>query len=326
MCNHTQHTGSELFTKYLPINVDHAFTLTFTDNPFFRHFMSRRRAHDIFVKNWSPIDSSLTLPSFSSEEQSFKQFRCLNYTLELEGTLVSTVSTIETQYLSSDSVPGKSYTINGEVINSGVPFSNSFVIHFQYCLTADPDEQGCIFAVHTHVVFKKYVWGVKSLIEDSIGSQMTNFFEDFIDTLLKWTRDKEVENEDILLISEDQDSTNEVPVNLNPDSLSSIKGSLKRRSLKSAPNSLSGSRGGSLKSCQLDGNHLFSKADPLLMMDSSIGRINNFLVKTILILVVSILILNFLLFLRLKNLEESVRIFGESFYDSTAKSSSYCDA
>lgn len=326
MCSHTTHAGHQLFTENLPINVDDLFNFTFSDGPFFRHFMSKRKAHDICVKDWSPINSSITMPSFFSEEHSFKQVRCLNYILELEGALVSTVSTIETQYLWSDSESGKSYTINSEVVNSGVPLSNCFVVHSQYCLTADPDKSGCILTVHTHVVFKKYVWGVKSLIEENINQQMTSFFKDFIDTLLDWTSGRiSPNNGNVLIMTEDHGSDSQVPISLLSDPLASLKGSLKRGK-KSPPNSLPGSRGGSLRNFQRDAVQISDKpSDPLFSADNSIGKINGFLVKIILFLALSILILNLLLYVRLMNLEESVRIFGDFYHEIQAKPSSHCD-
>lgn len=329
------------------MKIDEVFNLVFTDTSFFRSFMTKRKAHDITVTEWQLFDvatvpSSLNGFNYKNDDgqpQGFKETRNLKYTMELNGALVSSVTTCETQYLTEDSSLGKSYTIISEASSSGIPFSNHFVVYTQYCLASEPDSFECTITAHTQVVFKKYVWGMKSLIEDSASQQFRSYMEDLICSIRKMAEigddGTEADNE-LHAIDKDEKvksqlsgdtQTSETPWVSESIIPHEVRNSLRRRSKKaiSSPiNSLPGSRGGSLKS---------TKKLELYLKEQTRNETRNdldaILVRIILVILALILILNFYLYFRLWNLEESAKMLANFVKNSAAKSfslpSSSCD-
>ncbi|XP_074603860.1 uncharacterized protein LOC141857278 [Brevipalpus obovatus] len=347
MCSHSLHNGLLVCSQNVPMKIDEVFNLVFTDTSFFRSFMAKRKAHDITVTEWQLSDAA-TVPSSlngfickndDGQPQGFKEIRNLKYTMELNGTLVSSVTTCETQYLTQDSSLGKSYTIISEASSSGIPFSNHFVVYTQYCLASEPDGFGCTITAHSQVVFKKYVWGMKSMIEDNASQQFRSYMEDLICSIRKMAEigddgtdaDNELQaidkDEKVKPLSSDTPNSEIpwVPETIIPRE---VRNSLRRRSKKSVSspiNSLPGSRGGSLKS---------TKKLELYLEEQTRNEASNdldaILVRIILVILALILILNFYLYFRLWSLEESAKMLTNFVKNSAAKSfslpSSSCDS
>ena len=59
----------------------------------------------------------------------------------------------------SCSKPGRLYIIDAEVINSGVPYADNFMVFNRYCLTRVSANKSRL-RVTSHVKYRKSVWGL----------------------------------------------------------------------------------------------------------------------------------------------------------------------
>lgn len=57
------------------------------------------------------------------------------------------------------SKPGKIYSIDGEVVNSGIPYADSFYVFTHYCLIKTSENETSL-NVYASLKYKKSVWGL----------------------------------------------------------------------------------------------------------------------------------------------------------------------
>lgn len=62
------------------------------------------------------------------------------------------------------SKPGQLYVIEGDVVNSGIPYADSFYVDTHYCLVRTGDHETSL-TIYAQLKYKKTVWQfIKSII------------------------------------------------------------------------------------------------------------------------------------------------------------------
>jgi hypothetical protein len=61
--------------------------------------------------------------------------------------------------MTRDSYPGQIYIVNVETVNSGIPYSESFYVTSNFCLSRIDDRQSSLSVVSA-IKYKKAVWGL----------------------------------------------------------------------------------------------------------------------------------------------------------------------
>ena len=176
-CECSSHSGKLVIDEVFEIDVDQAFQLMFTDSLFIQQLFELRRTHSVTISSWQ-------------ETASNDKKRQLSYTLTLNHTLIKSASTTETQYLLSQTKPGSVYMINSEVINHGVPYSDSYVVNSQWCLTKESVSSSRL-KVHVEVVYTKNSWSIgliKSMLEKSAIEGISDYCNDLASHLVKWIK------------------------------------------------------------------------------------------------------------------------------------------
>lgn len=176
-CECSSHSGKLVIDSVFEIDVDQAFQLMFTDSLFIQQLLKLRRTHSVTISPWQ-------------ETASNDKKRQLSYTLTLNHTLIKSASTTETQYLLSQTKPGSVYMINSEVINHGVPYSDSYVVNSQWCLTKESVSSSRL-KVHVEVVYTKNSWSIgliKSMLEKSAIEGISDYCNNLASHLVKWIK------------------------------------------------------------------------------------------------------------------------------------------
>ncbi|CAG2104105.1 unnamed protein product [Medioppia subpectinata] len=175
-CRCESHDGKLIIDETLPVSVDRAFELLFTDNKFIHALHKSRRTYDLKLTQWEDSDKD--------------KCRQLTYTVALNHALVKSARTVECQRLMADSTAGKYYTIKAEVVNEGIPYCDTFLMQSLWCLTQDAEEVTRM-KVHAKVVFRKNVWGLalmKSTIEKNSIQGISDFSADLSKQLPQWVQ------------------------------------------------------------------------------------------------------------------------------------------
>ncbi|XP_076325279.1 protein Aster-B-like [Tachypleus tridentatus] len=165
-CMCSTHDGKEMMNCIIPLPIDQVFTLVFTGSKFFHDLLTSRKTFNIMESPWQLCG------------ESGHKMRQVTYTLTLNHSMAKTAQTTETQRLLKHSKPGQLYVIVCDVVNTGIPYSDTFSVKSHYCLTKVTNGQ-CRLRVCGSVYYKKSVWGlVKSLIEKSAVQGLQDFCAD----------------------------------------------------------------------------------------------------------------------------------------------------
>lgn len=171
-CPCEAHDGRELVNVVVGLPVDRAFEFIFSNSKFMRDFHASRKTTDVVHGSWRTSGEVKT--------------RKLTFTIHVNlGLTVKTAQTIETQNLVTGSRAGHAYTVSVDAITPGLPYGDAFYTHHTYCLTrVSPGE--CRLRIHSQIKYKKSVWGViKSFIERNAWSGLTEFFKQFEESFIK---------------------------------------------------------------------------------------------------------------------------------------------
>ncbi|XP_067143413.1 protein Aster-B-like isoform X4 [Centruroides vittatus] len=172
-CTGHNHEGKEIMDSVFPIPVDQLFTLLFTGSKFYHDLLESRKTYDIMESLWQ------LCPDVGHK------MRQVTYTLTLNHSMAKSAQTTETQRLLKQSKPGHMYIIDCDVVNTGIPYSDTFSVKSFYCLTRVSNRHSRL-RVHGYVHYKKSVWGlVKSLIEKSAMQGLSDFCTDLETALHK---------------------------------------------------------------------------------------------------------------------------------------------
>ena len=79
-------------------------------------------------------------------------------TIHVDRCLYRKERTFHSQKCSS-SGDGRVYVVECEIVNGGVPYSDSFVVRTRYCIVRRGDRR-CQLTVHGGVVFTKNTWAI----------------------------------------------------------------------------------------------------------------------------------------------------------------------
>lgn len=165
-CLCESHEGKEVLNIIVPIAIDQLFTLVFTKSNFMMELFESRKTYDVLETPWQPC------------EENRLKMRQLTYTLTLNHSMAKIAQTTDTQRLMKQSKPGQLYVVDCEIVNTGIPYSDTFSVKSRYCLSRVSNQETRII-VHGHVNYKKSVWGlVKSLIEKTAVQGLMDFCTD----------------------------------------------------------------------------------------------------------------------------------------------------
>lgn len=172
-CPCSGHDGKEVLNTVFPLSVDQVFSLVFSGSKFYYDLLASRKTYDIMESPWQFCpDVDLKM-------------RQVTYTLTLNHSMAKSAQTTETQRLLKHSKPGQVYTVDCDVVNTGIPYSDTFSVKSVYCLTK-VSKRECRLRVFGCVRYKKSVWGlVKSLIEKSAMQGLADFATDLETALNK---------------------------------------------------------------------------------------------------------------------------------------------
>lgn len=314
-CIHSNHDGIELANQYLPLDVDVAFRLIFSDCKFFRSFFTRRKATNLIITEWCDFNQSK-----QEEMKDFKKMRKLTFNLKINHAFADTVKTQEYQYLSSQSSKGSLYMVRSEVTNTGIPLSNNFLIVTQYCLTRGRNEKECSLVIHQQVVFKKYTYGMKSMIENASLQKGKEYGNDLVSCLLEWAQaSPEDKSEKLENFSDSVCDALDPTTSTSPSSdfLNTVQPSTStcRKRKKAVDKCINEAFSTFANITELNKSNLNS------VQTDQLSEIS--LLRLILILLLFLFVVNFFLYYRLWKLEEATREFDKLLfltYDQTKSS------
>ncbi|KAF8783281.1 Protein Aster-B like protein [Argiope bruennichi] len=172
-CPCAGHDGKEVLNAVFPLPVDQVFSLIFTGSKFYNDLLESRKTYDIMESPWQMC------PEYDVK------MRQVTYTLTLNHSMAKSAQTTETQRLLKHSKPGHVYTVDCDVVNTGIPYSDAFTVKSVYCLTKVSKKE-CRLRISGCVRYKKSVWGlVKSLLEKSAMQGLADFATDLASALHK---------------------------------------------------------------------------------------------------------------------------------------------
>ncbi|XP_054715414.1 protein Aster-B-like [Uloborus diversus] len=172
-CPCPSHEGKEVLNEVFPIPIDQIFSLIFSGCKFYYNLLESRKTYGISESPWQHCP------------ESDLKTRQVAYTITLNHSMAKSAQTTETQKLLKHSKPGQVYTVDCDVVNTGIPYSDAFTVKSVYCLTRVSKKE-CRLRVSGCVKYKKSVWGiVKSLIEKSAMQGLADFATDLASALNK---------------------------------------------------------------------------------------------------------------------------------------------
>lgn len=165
-CSGHDHLEKLYLDEVFNLNVDKVFENIFTDSPFFRMFVGSRRTFDLNLPPWE-----------DEPDEEGNRMRNISYTLTLNNSIGPRTSpSVEKQVCYKDSRPGRTYCVDCEICNGGIPYGDSFYNVLRYCLTRVSLTK-CRVRVTSELKFRKSVMGMfKSMIEKSAVNGLTDYF------------------------------------------------------------------------------------------------------------------------------------------------------
>ncbi|KAG8197913.1 hypothetical protein JTE90_020292 [Oedothorax gibbosus] len=265
ICPCVNHEGKEVLNDIFPMSVDQVFTLIFTGSKFYNDLLESRKTYDILESPWQ-LCPEVDL-----------KMRQVTYTLTLNHSMAKSAQTTETQKLLKHSKPGQVYTVDCDVVNTGIPYSDTFTVKSVYCITR-VSKRECRLRISGCVRYKKSVWGlVKSLIEKSAMQGLADFATDLASALQK---ESELSSQQI---------TSKKPRRRKRMKFDAIKG----ETLKDTPKILQRQPTVRNIGSSISGMDL-----------ASLGSTPDIVIRVILITLIILLFLNMLLFYKLWSLED----------------------
>ncbi|KAK7072829.1 Protein Aster-B [Halocaridina rubra] len=152
----SQHVGKELLNTLVQLPIDAVFTLLFVQEQFMIDVYQAKKTTEVTATSWQ-------------EQEDGCKTRQMTYTMTLPPSNISPKYSYvtENQTLLPQSNPGSTYIVEAEVINSGIPYADSFTVIKHCCIIKQEDGRTGV-VVWVSVKFKKTVWGfVKSELQGS---------------------------------------------------------------------------------------------------------------------------------------------------------------
>ncbi|XP_019852961.1 PREDICTED: GRAM domain-containing protein 1B-like [Amphimedon queenslandica] len=171
-CGCTEHNGRTILNEIYNTDVEHIFQLLFTGSDFFRDLFKARKTTNLEVGEWTTqADNS--------------RIRDITYTLSLNYSFGPKYSPcVEHQVYSKIGQPGVRHVVNTDVVNSNIPYGDTFYVSCTFCMTRVAHNKTRL-RVTGNICFKKNCWGVvKNLIERNAGDGLRSYYS-HLDTALK---------------------------------------------------------------------------------------------------------------------------------------------
>ncbi|XP_065565481.1 protein Aster-B-like isoform X2 [Artemia franciscana] len=157
------HTGRMMIEITLPFNVDELFNMMFTASNFYLSFQAERKTTDLQAGSWVPQENTTKV-------------RKISYTIQLASFGIKSCRTSESQVLLCHTQPGLMYSIDCEIQNSGIPYSDTFYVLSHFCLTRVSLYETKL-SVTSSITYNKSVWGViKNFIEKNTWAGMEEYY------------------------------------------------------------------------------------------------------------------------------------------------------
>ncbi|XP_058941918.2 protein Aster-B isoform X4 [Pocillopora verrucosa] len=173
-CMCEAHLSKEFFNEEFPVSVDTLFEFLFTESDFYKRVQKERRTKDLVFNPWEVTGDG--------------QRRILTYTVSLNHAIGPKFSpTTEYQHCLPGSSPGKLYVVQAEVKNDGIPYGDSFSVHYRYCITRT-SSMASRLRISAEVNYQKSVWGfVRNMIEKSALEGLEGYFKFLVESLRRET-------------------------------------------------------------------------------------------------------------------------------------------
>nr|XP_058941916.1 protein Aster-B-like isoform X2 [Pocillopora verrucosa] len=173
-CMCEAHLSKEFFNEEFPVSVDTLFEFLFTESDFYKRVQKERRTKDLVFNPWEVTDDG--------------QRRILTYTVSLNHAIGPKFSpTTEYQHCLPGSSPGKLYVVQAEVKNDGIPYGDSFSVHYRYCITRT-SSMASRLRISAEVNYQKSVWGfVRNMIEKNALEGLEGYFKFLVESLRRET-------------------------------------------------------------------------------------------------------------------------------------------
>ncbi|CAG0919353.1 unnamed protein product [Notodromas monacha] len=174
-CTETQgHADKVLVDVLLPVNVDQAFTYLFTSSEFYFDFLASKKTFDIVLGAWEE-------GAKKGEKERSTSFKVPVVTPM--GPRVSHVT--QKQTMISCSKPGHLYSINLEVVNGDIPYGDSFYLLLHFCFSKVSVNE-CRWLITAQIKFRKSVWGfIRGFIEKNSWVGMQEYYEELKMAMLR---------------------------------------------------------------------------------------------------------------------------------------------
>ncbi|XP_076277317.1 protein Aster-B [Lasioglossum baleicum] len=168
----SSHEGRQIGKTTLPIQIDHLFTLLFTNSKFFLDFQAARKTTDLVQSSWT------------QNEQTGQKVRTLSFTIALSQAIGPKTSQItETQIMLPSSRPGQFYGIDVETVNAGIMYADSFSVQLHYCVHSVSENETDL-TIYAQIKYRKNVWGfIRSVIEKNCWAGLEEYFTSLIKAL-----------------------------------------------------------------------------------------------------------------------------------------------
>ncbi|XP_041980285.1 protein Aster-B-like [Aricia agestis] len=157
------HEGRLVLQQQFPYNIDHLFTMIFTNSKFNLELLAARGTTDYVQAPWQP--------------QNGLKCRQVSYTLGLTSGPIGPkeVHVTETQVMNKCSKAGSLYSIDATSENAGIPYADHFDVRVHYCL-ARVTEHATRLTLYMRVHYKKTMWPmIKAFLEKNATSGIEEF-------------------------------------------------------------------------------------------------------------------------------------------------------
>ncbi|CAI5438883.1 unnamed protein product [Caenorhabditis angaria] len=163
-CPCAEHTGRLLMDTVFPITVQQFYKYIFTENEWFKKFMSELKTSDYASTVWVRDRNGL-------ETRNCTYSMALNHAMAPKNVIVN-----EKQVLTHFPKPEDGIIIFKETQNSGVPYSDNFDVKCTYCISR-VGQTSCRVRVHGGIHYKKGTWSIiKGYIEKGTHQGLDDHF------------------------------------------------------------------------------------------------------------------------------------------------------
>ncbi|XP_068238643.1 protein Aster-B-like [Palaemon carinicauda] len=143
-----------MLNQVVSLPIDTLFTLLFVQDQFMTDVYTAKKTTDVIYSPWQEREDGAKV----------RQMTCTSPVPPSSFSPKVAYST-ESQVLLPQTSPGEVYIVESEVVNSGVPYGDSFYLTKHFCLCRRGDDKTSVVCWGA-VKFKKNIWGfVKTTIE-----------------------------------------------------------------------------------------------------------------------------------------------------------------